>query len=131
MYAADPTSGNFTTVYKGRSLPGSFLDTGSNGLFFQDASIPRCFPSSGFYCPAETLFLSAVNTSTVNGASGTVDFRIENLQALDGAVRAASVGGSFSSTRFDWGMPFFFGRTVFVAIEGAGTAHGTGPFWAY
>jgi len=28
-------------------------------------------------------------------------------------------------------MPFFFGRTVFVAIEGAGTAHGTGPFWAY
>jgi len=28
-------------------------------------------------------------------------------------------------------MPFFFGRSVFVAIGGAGTMHGTGPFWAY
>lgn len=132
VYAAHPVTGNFTTTYKGRTLSNSFLDTGSNGLFFPDSSIPRCSPSSGFYCPAETLFLSAVNTSTVNGASGTVNFRIENLQALDGAVRAASVGGgSFDSTAFDWGMPFFFGRTVFVAIEGASTQHGAGPYWAY
>lgn len=130
VYAAD-SDGHFTTTYKGRSLTGSFLDTGSNGLFFPDLSIPVCSVSTGFYCPAETLFLSAVNTSTVNGASGTVNFRIENLQALDGSVRAASVGGSFSSTRFDWGMPFFFGRTVFVAIEGASTAQGAGPYWAY
>jgi len=130
VYAAD-SDGHFTTTYKGRSLPRSFLDSGSNGLFFADSSIPACSVSPGFYCPGTTLFLSAVNTSTVNGASGTVDFRIENLQALDGSVRAAAIGGSFSSTRFDWGMPFFFGRTVFGAIEGAGTAHGTGPFWAY
>lgn len=134
VYAAD-SDGNFTTVYKGRSLPRSFLDTGSNGLFFQDASIPECFPSSGFssgfYCPSATLSLSAVNTSA-NGASGPVTFTVESAQALDDAVRAASVGGgSFDSTAFDWGMPFFFGRTVFVAIDGAGTAHGTGPYWAY
>ncbi|MGP1679644.1 MAG: DUF3443 domain-containing protein [Burkholderiales bacterium] len=131
VYAAD-SNGYFTTTYKGTPLPRSFLDTGSNGLFFPDATIPLC---SGFYCPAATLSLSAVNTSTVNSASGTVDFRIENLQALDGTVRAASVGGSFGSTRrptaFDWGMPFFFGRTVFVAIEGRSTLHGTGPYWAY
>ncbi len=130
VYATDG-DGHFTTTYKGRSLPRSFIDSGSNGLFFPDASIPSCSLSSGFYCPGTTLFLSAVNTSTVNAASGTVNFTVENLQALDGSVRAASVGGSFSSTRFDWGMPFFFGRTVFGAIEGAGTAHGTGPYWAY
>jgi hypothetical protein len=41
-----------------------------------------------------------------------------------------SIGRSNSST-FDWGMPFFFGRTVFVAIDGASTLHGTGPYWAY
>ncbi|MBE0619247.1 MAG: DUF3443 domain-containing protein [Burkholderiales bacterium] len=130
VYAAD-SDGNFTTTYKGKTLSNSFLDTGSNGFFFPDAAIPECFPSTGFYCPSSTLSLSAVNTSTVNGASGTVSFKVENLQALDAAVRAASVGGSFDSTGFDWGMPFFFGRTVFVAIEGASTAHGTGPYWAY
>ena len=135
VYATD-RFGNFTTTYKGATLRSSFLDSGSNGLFFSDASIPRCSVFSGFsgfYCPATTLSLSAVNTSA-NGASGTVDFSVENPQALDPAVRAASVGGSIgrsSRTVFDWGMPFFFGRTVFVAIDGAGTQHGTGPYWAY
>jgi predicted aspartyl protease len=131
VYAADG-DGNFTTTYKGMTLQDSFLDTGSNGYFFPDAAIPSCSISSGFYCPNSTLSLSALNTSTVNGASGTVNFTVENLQALDNAVRAASVGGdTFSSTAFDWGMPFFFGRTVFVAIEGAGTPQGAGPYWAY
>jgi hypothetical protein len=133
VYAAN-SSGNFTTSYKGTPLRSSFLDSGSNGLFFPDATIPRCSASSGFYCPAATLSLSAVNTSA-NGATGTVDFSVENPKALDATIRAASVGGSFGSTRrpttFDWGMPFFFGRTVFVAIDGAGTRHGTGPYWAY
>ncbi len=131
VYAADPVTGNFTTTYKGRTLANSFLDTGSNGYFFPDSTIPSCSSSPGFYCPSPTLSLSAVNTSTVNAASGTVTFTVENLQALDSAVRAASVGGSFGSTAFDWGMPFFFGRTVFVAIEGASTLHGSGPYWAY
>jgi hypothetical protein len=32
---------------------------------------------------------------------------------------------------FDWGLPFFFGRTVFVAISGSATPQGPGPFWAF
>jgi hypothetical protein len=133
VYAAN-SSGNFTTTYKGASLTSSFLDSGSNGLFFSDATIPRCSVSTGFYCPAATLSLSAVNTSAGGGASGTVNFTVVNLQALDPSVRAASVGGSIgrsNSRTFDWGMPFFFGHTVFVAIDGASTLHGTGPYWAY
>jgi hypothetical protein len=133
VYAAD-SRGNFTTTYKGTTLRSSFLDSGSNGLYFPDATIPICSGSPGFYCPAATLSLSAVNASS-NGASGTVSFSIENLQALDSTIRAASVGGSLGSTRrptaFDWGMPFFFGRTVFVAIDGQSTLHGPGPYWAY
>jgi hypothetical protein len=130
VYAADSISGNFTTTYNGTLLRSSFLDSGSNGLFFADATIPPCSGSPGFYCPAKTLHLSAVNAS-LNGASGPVSFTIENLQALDVTVRAASVGGSNGPNTFDWGMPFFFGRTVFVAIDGASTLHGTGPYWAY
>ena len=127
VYAAN-SSGNFTTTYKGGSLTSSFLDSGSNALFFPDAIIPLCSQSPDFYCPSETLQLSAVNSSA-NGASGMVNFSVENLQALAPTIRAASVGGSGGGT-FDWGMPFFFGRTVFVAIDGKNTQHGTGPFWA-
>lgn len=137
VYAAN-SRGNFTTTYNGRVLASSFLDSGSNGLFFSDLSIPRCSVSSGFngfYCPAATLALSALNASADGAASGAVDFIVENPQALDPSIRAASVGGSIGSTirptTFDWGMPFFFGRTVFVAIEGAATLHGSGPYWAY
>jgi hypothetical protein len=129
------SSGNFTTTYKGVALTSSFLDTGSNGLFFSDATIPLCSGSSGFYCPASTLSLTAVTTSANGAGTGTINFTVENLLRLDPTVRAASVGGNIgrsSRTRmFDWGMPFFFGRTVFVAIDGASTLHGQGPYWAY
>lgn len=131
VYAAD-SKGNFTTTYKGVTLASSFLDSGSNGFFFTDATIPQCSASSGFYCPATPLALSAVNTSASGAPSGPVDFTIVNLQALDASIRAAPVGGSIGqSGSFDWGMPFFFGRTVFVAIAGRSTLHGTGPYWAY
>ena len=32
---------------------------------------------------------------------------------------------------FDFGLPFFFGRSVFVGINGKSTPAGTGPFTAY
>ena len=137
VYAAD-SNGNFTTTYKNVQLSTSFLDSGSNGLFFSDSTIPLCSASSGFsgfYCPNGALLISAVNTSSVNGAaSGPVSITIVSPQALDSSIRAAAIGGNVGRgfrTTFDWGMPFFFGRTVFAAFNGANTAHGTGPYWAY
>ncbi|MFZ6645151.1 DUF3443 domain-containing protein [Undibacterium sp. TJN25] len=122
--------GNFTTLYKGRTLTTSYLDSGSNGYFFADSSIAQCSSSVGFYCPPSTQSLSAVNTGA-NGTSGTVNFSVENVDALSPSVSAASIAGSSDSTTFDWGLPFFFGRRVFVAIENANTPKGVGPYWAY
>lgn len=132
VYAAN-SRGNFTTNYKGVDLTSSFLDTGSNGLFFADTAIPACSVSTDFYCPATPLPpLFAVNTSADGAASGTVNFTIVNLQTLAAGTRAASVGGNIGlGNAFDWGMPFFFGRTVFMAFAGASTSRGTGPYWAY
>jgi hypothetical protein len=121
------SQGNFTTVYKGITYDASFLDSGSNGIFFRD-SIPNC---SGFYCPSTPLSLSAVNTSAA-GVSASVNFTIENIQGISRSVSAANVGGDVGLAHtFDWGLPFFFGRTVFVAFSGAQTPKGPGPYWAY
>jgi hypothetical protein len=126
VYATDG-QGNFRTTYRGVTTP-AFLDSGSNALFFADASLPVC---SGFYCPSAPLTLSAVNTSAT-GVSGTVSFRIESLQSIGGGVAAAHVGANIGLGRvFDWGLPFFFGRSVFVAVAGAPTPRGPGPYWAY
>ncbi|MEJ8834930.1 DUF3443 domain-containing protein [Ramlibacter sp. AN1133] len=127
VYTAS-NAGNFTTTYKGRTSS-AFIDSGSNGIFFADSGIARC--SSGFYCPATALSLSATATG-VNGASVAVPFTVENAGALAFGTAAARLGGSVILGRsFDWGLPFFFGRTVFVAISGRATPAGTGPFWAF
>jgi hypothetical protein len=119
--------GNFTTTYKGQSFPASFIDSGSNAIFFDDPTLPVC---SGFYCPATPLTLSAVNTSAT-GVSATVDFIVESLPSVRSAA-AAHLAADIGLTRsFDWGLPFFFGRTVFIATVGAQTSQGAGPFWAY
>ena len=129
VYAANG-QGNFTTIYKGTSLTSSFLDSGSNGLFFSDPTIQKC--SSGFYCPSSTLALTAVNSAFDGSASGSVGFTIENINTLASNASAANVGGGISGiSGFDWGLPFFFGRSVFVAMQGASTPKGTGPYWAY
>jgi hypothetical protein len=77
------------------------------------------------------LSLTAQNVGQ-NGTSGTVPFSIANAEQLFSTGNAAfnDLGGP-NPGAFDWGMPFFFGRKVFVAIEGQPTPAGAGPYWAY
>lgn len=120
--------GEFTTIYKGISYTSSFIDSGSNGLFFDDSSLPVC---GQFYCPPTPLSLTATNVSP-NGAAALVNFTLDNARTLTGNIAAHNVGGTLGLTStFDWGLPFFFGRTVFLAISGAQTPSGAGPYWAY
>ena len=122
------SQGNFTTTYKGVSYPSSFIDSGSNAIFFPDAAIPTC---SGFYCPPAPLALSAVNISAT-GVSSSVDFTIETIADIAASTAAINAGADIGLAHsFDWGLPFFFGRKVFVAMNGAATSKGPGPFWAY
>jgi hypothetical protein len=135
--------GSFTTVFNGVSYPSSFIDSGSNAVFFLDSAttgLPGCAVSVGFYCPSSTQVLSATNTGA-NNLSKSVNFTVANLDRLparnsvfDDVAGSSSFGdsqGGPPSLYFDWGLPFFFGRTVFVAIEGRSTPGGTGAYWAY
>jgi hypothetical protein len=134
VYTTDD-SGNFSTTYQGIPYPGSFLDTGSNGLYFLSAStlgIPECSDATGFYCPSSPVNYTATNTGQ-NGTSGQVSFTIENADTLFNSGNSAfdDLGGDNTMAEFDWGLPFFFGRSVFIGIEGQTSSGGTGPYWAY
>jgi len=126
--------------------PGSFIDSGSNGLFFPDATgIPAC-PSqtpagdlSSFYCPASTENLSATNSSS-NGTSKTTSFSVANAESLfttastdtDAALSGLS-GLNPTGFGFDWGLPFFYGVNVYTSIDGQKVPSGApaAPWWAY
>lgn len=135
--------GSFTTVFDGASYPSSFIDSGSNAVYFLDSrttGLPGCSDGPGFYCPSATQYLSATNTGA-NNESNPVSFAVANADKLpapnwifDDVAGGSSAGppqSGLPSLYFDWGLPFFFSRTVYVAIEGRSTPGGTGPYWAY
>ena len=122
------------------SITLGIIDSGSNVLFFNDLSLLNqnqlCPPPFSFlYCPSPSpLNLSAVNMGTSGSPSSLVNFQITDPRPMLSAGNFAinNVGGPaiFTDT-FDWGLPFFFGRTVYVGLEGKTSALGTGPFFAY
>jgi hypothetical protein len=123
---------NFTTVFSGQTLASSFIDSGSNGLFFPSTITP-CTGNTGFYCPATLQPLTATNQDAV-GDTNVVTFHIDNADTLFSSntdTAFSTLGGPGGANSFDWGAPFFYGRTVFTAIDGSSTPIGAGPFWAY
>jgi hypothetical protein len=132
-----------TTFPLGGTTYTSFLDSGSNGLFFLDSmatGLVQCTGKnlSSFYCPAATTNLNAVLLSN-NGASAAVTFSVANAARLNASAFAFSnlagpMPGFPTDTTvpgFDWGLPFFFGRSVYTAIEERDTPAGVGPYFAF
>jgi hypothetical protein len=135
----DPEMLTFTTVFSGQEYPMSVVDSGSNGLYFLDSkttSLPLCTITqySSYYCPATTMTLSATNMGA-NGANSMVSFTVANASTLFANETAYAfddvAGPSSGGEYFDWGLPFFFGRKVFTAIEGAEAPGGQTPYVAY
>jgi Protein of unknown function (DUF3443) len=136
VYTVNPEIGAFTTTFKGQTLTdASFLDTGSDAIYFLDSAstgLPTCTDLTFWYCPSSTQSFSAV-TQGANGATATINFSIANANSLTSNTNdgvAAGLGGP-SPGLFDWGLPFFYGRNVYTAIEGSSTPGGDGPYWAY
>ncbi len=135
-YEAD-SSGNFITQFNGTTYSTAngtqaFIDSGSDGYFFQDSQIPNSGSPDYYYTQ------SATPSATIQGVSGdtsiTVSFTISNPPATgsgftDGII--PDIGFSASGV-FDWGMPFFFlKQNVFVGINRKTSSLGTGPYWAF
>jgi len=141
--------GYFTTTPSGQtSLANSFIDSGSNALFFPSNSLTTCTPPptgiDAFYCPGNSAALNLTTLSATNqGANGTisnVQFNIANLAYLNNNFGSNfaldDVGGPAGafhnvSNYFDWGLPFFYGKTIYFAIEGKAAGSTNGPYYAY
>jgi hypothetical protein len=137
-------AGDITTIFNGTNYPESFIDSGSNGLFFLNSSVAgvpaSCSDQNSWYCPSSSPdSLSAQNQGTNMSSPVSVSFTIENADTLfnNGSNTAFStLGGSECSAggancAFDWGLSFFYGRNVFTAVENASTPGGMGPYFAY
>ena len=129
------SSGYITTRLEGQSLSRSFIDSGSNGLFFNSTMTPCGAGGEGFYCPDSRTTLTATLVAT-NGATRAISFSVDKATDLFAGGRnhvlptlAGDILGHPST--FDWGLPFFYGRRVFFGIEGMASSLGTGPFYAF
>lgn len=150
------TCDDFTTVFDNQTFgitntstcagPGSFIDSGSNALYFPNVpNIPECASNtavgdlSGFYCPAATENLSATNKGG-SGASKSTSFSVANAESLfinaataSDAVQPTLAGLNPTGYGFDWGLPFFYGVNVYNTIDGQSVPSGApaAPWWAY
>jgi len=138
-----PTDSSGQIVTRFHPSPGvstqnvGIIDSGSSVIFFSDSSlsIPLCPGNLSFlYCPSSPLNFSAVTTALSESPSSLVSFQIADPRPLlnSGNAAISNMGGpAFSTGVFDWGLPFFFGRTVYVGLSGQTSVLGAGPFWAY
>lgn len=137
VIGVSPSNGTFTTVQNGTTYSHSILDSGSTGLFFQTSELPTCSsPNSAYYCPLATTQLSAT-IEGVNGVNSAVTFSVGNAASMsqtyagDSALPLLAGPAFVTSSIFDWGLPFFYGRNVYAAVEQQSTPGGTGPYVAY
>ncbi|MEM5318345.1 DUF3443 family protein [Paraburkholderia sp. JHI869] len=126
--------GRLSSTFNGRTLQ-TFLDSGSNAIFFADSSLPQCGGNLGtFYCPSSTQSFSAALVSNNGATSGTATFNVANASSLLGSgtnYAANNLAGQFgSSTTLDLGLSFFYGRYVYYGMDMTATG-GKAPYVAY
>jgi hypothetical protein len=148
VFPTDPTgatvglAGAFTTIFSGTQPFTGFIDSGSNGLFIFNDSTPglTVCSDSGFFC-SNLSNLAVQNqgyqgspTANVNGVNiVSADTLLAGNFTAYNNLAGPSCTGPGCSEVWDWGLPFFFGRNVFTAIEDAPQAApgGTAPYFAY
>ena len=135
-------AGLLTVLYNGQTLNQSYIDSGTNLYLFTDSSIAACTDKEnlGYYCPASPLTLTPQILSTSNSYV-PASFVLYNADTLFSTANSAvpGVGANPNSLSnlmdfprsFAFGLPFFFGRNIYTAIEGRNAGGVLGPYIAY
>ena len=131
------TRGDFTATFNGSTvvLP-ALIDSGTDAFAFDDPSIAVCATGAfiGYYCPAvapQSVYVISSGVG-VNNVSSTVNFAIADPNTfVANAAAFANLGGGGGSSRFTFGVPFFYGRTIYLGIDQRVAGVYTGPYYAY
>lgn len=127
-------NGYMLTQFGGQTLDG-FLDSGSNGLYFPgNSSLPPCGDAQGFFCSNPIQQFSATMASVSSNGEASIGFEVVNADGLFNSGYSAFptlAGSSNDDNTFDWGLPFFYGRTIYLGFESRTSSLGTGPYWAF
>jgi len=137
--ATGELAGNFTATYNGQSMQNSFIDSGSGSLFFNDNNLPLCSNNdvaAGYFCPGTSTSISEIAISAAIPSAPNLGLTIANADYLfnenngNNAVfnNIGSPAGTVLPNSFDFGMPFFFGRSVFTGLE---QRNPQGPFFGF
>jgi hypothetical protein len=129
------TDGTITVTMAGRTFSSGAIDSGTTDISYDDIALPACSGDfAAWDCPPSPLDLTAQNLDGTGG-SHPVAFHIEAASTLMAGGTATAFDDIASpagdKTSFTWGLPFFYGRSVFTAIEGRTTPAGAGPYFAY
>jgi Protein of unknown function (DUF3443) len=123
----------------------AFLDTGSNTYNFPYSNttstvvanypIMPTDPNTDAFTPSATETFTVTNIG-FNGAQLGTGLSIENVEANFNTYNVVNYIGIVDQNgpidgQFDWGFPFFLGRTVYVGLEGKTSSLGSGLYWAY
>ena len=127
--------GSFLSTFSGTAYPGT-IASGANANYFLTSAVtgfPPC-TTPGYYCPGSQQTVSVTNVGT-NATSSSISLLVDNgdtlLQSGKFAFSTLAGTGGTRTSGFVFGLPFFYGRTVFTALSGASTPGGTGPYFAY
>ena len=145
VFAID-SKNSFTTIFSGQQLTMSYVDSGSNELFFPNVTGISLCSDDFSYCPTNPpILLSAMNQGANNLGTGTISFQVDDFESdTENNPGAAAFGFIASSDgnppcqngqgacTFDWGLPFFYGRRVLTSIDLQTVAdEPETPWWAY
>jgi hypothetical protein len=147
VLGADTATGDFKATYMSATYSSgvipALIDSGTDDYTFDDPTIAVCSTTSnppsrgmwvGDYCPANApQSVSATNIGVgANNATNTVSFAIADPNTfLDTQAAFSGLAGGRTSTTFTWGMPFFYGKKIYIGIEGKAAGTFTGPYYAY
>jgi hypothetical protein len=129
----DPNNAQLTMVYKGSTLTDSFIDSGTNGIYFADTTLTTCTDAPSFYCPSSTQNLP-LGINLHNGSVSSTNFNVVNADTLTNGMAAfPGLAGTLPASLdgFDWGLSFFYGKRVSTVIAGETTSAGLGPYIAF
>jgi hypothetical protein len=138
--------GNIGTTYPvgGKQYTG-FIDSGTNTYTFLNsatAGLKLCSSAgwASFYCPSTPTSLT-VTIFGGNNASTPVTFTVADPTRVSASISVLGTlgtempgfpsSGTSSLPDFLWGLPFYYGRTVYTAIEKQDTPGGQGPYFAF